>query len=186
MSGCAAFQKPGPPPVVVLPDDYTAVLGGTLDVFRTLATDGVTLVPPTTARLVGPTYGVDFDAIGTTRSIDGLTLVGGVNGLADDDVSQQYRGPHRARDGREFLLAHVPTEGHLPEPERGYGNGPLFTDWLVDVGGTVRKLGRGNGDPADLGTGSIIVVNVPIGADARLGATVDGRTKWISLRTGTP
>jgi hypothetical protein len=183
--GCGFWEADDPPPTVVLADDFVSLLGGgDLAFFHTLARDGVTPVPPATARLVGPTYGVAFDALGTTRVFDGLTFGTQAYGLAPDDISHRSRGEHRARNGREFLLAHVPTGTHLPEPERGYGAGPLFADWQVDVGGTARKLTR-NGDPGTIGTGSIIVVNVPAGGDARLGATVGDRTKWISLRTGT-
>ena len=73
LSGCGLWQSRQPPPVVVLPDDYVALASGILDVFRELASDGTTPLDPAAARLVGPTYGVAFDATGTTRSVDGQT-----------------------------------------------------------------------------------------------------------------
>ncbi|GAA0735899.1 hypothetical protein Drose_19215 [Dactylosporangium roseum] len=181
--GCGVWPSDDPPPVVVLGADYSGILEGGRQVFETLATSGVTPVTPATARLVGPTYGVAFDAVGTSRRFDGTVFAQAAYGLLPEDVGRDSRGEHRAAEGHEFVLAHVPAGEHLPEPERGYGT--LFTGWQVDVGGTVRPLVHGN-DRDTIAAGSIVVVSVPIGAEARLGATVDGRTKWVSLRTGRP
>ncbi|UWP86973.1 hypothetical protein [Dactylosporangium fulvum] len=181
--GCGVWRSDDPPSVVVLGADYSGILEGSRQVFETLATGGVTPVTPATARLVGPTYGVAFDAVGTSRHFDGTVFAQAAYGLLPEDVSRDSRGEHRAAEGHELVLAHVPADQHLPEPERGYST--LFTSWQVEVGGTVRPLVHGN-DRNTIAAGSIVVVSVPIGAEARLGATVDGRTRWVSLRTGRP
>ncbi|MET7424747.1 hypothetical protein [Dactylosporangium sp. NPDC005555] len=167
----------GPPGIVTVDAGYNGVLRGGPDTFRSLVAAADTRpADPAVARLVGPTYGVAFDTLGVARTFDGRVFSQAAYGLHPDDVSRGMRGEHRAADGHEFLLAQVPATGHLPEPEGGYAT--LFADWQVDVGGTVRPL------DGDITVGAIVVVSVPVGADAALGATVDGQSRWIDLRTG--
>ena len=179
----ASCGKRGPSGPLTLPAGYAAVIGSaSLDTFQELATAGFTPLSPARARLVGPTYGVAFDASGTAAVLDGNTynrIIG---------IDPDYELTHHLRDvaagpGRQFMLAHVPAGGHLPEPELGYGNGPPFWDWKVTVAGQPRTLTSDNVTPC-ICTGSVIVINVPVGAEVELGAIVNGHAQWINLRTG--
>jgi hypothetical protein len=183
-AGCGLWPRhdDGPPPAIDLAPDFAALLGpADSDVFERLAGD-VRPVSPETARLVGPTYGVAFDALATAATLDGPLFAELATGLAPDDIGWASRAERRAAAGRELVLAHVPSREHLPEPERGYGD--LFTAWQIETADGVRPILRDN--RADcICTGTIVVVSVPTGGVARLRATVDGETRAIDLRTGT-
>jgi hypothetical protein len=173
-----------PGQVVLLPADYAVVVDGAGDLadFRALTRDSFTELPPSTARLVGQTYGVHFDGVGTTHALDGRTYRELAYHLADEDM-RPVEPDFPAGDGREFLLVHVPSGQHLPEPERGYRSDGFFWDWIVEVDGERRKLSSDAHSPC-LCTGSTIVLSVPIGADVTFGAIVEGRAQWLNLRTG--
>jgi hypothetical protein len=184
---CSLLGTDGPPPELVIDADYARVLSGaTLDDFDRLAGGRSTPLDPASALLVGPTFGVHFDATAVTASVDdGLLFERLARHLHPDDVSARLRGTHRTSPGHELVLAHVPVGMHLPEPELGYPSDGLFTDWQIMVDGRRLDL-TDNGDPPSLGTGSVLAVSVPTGSDPYLCATADGRTQTISLRTGRP
>jgi hypothetical protein len=183
-AGCGFRTADEPPPTVALRAEYAAYLAGGLDTFRRLSTGTATTVDPATARLVGPTYGIAFDELGTATRFDGMVFNLARTGLHPDDIGRRHRGEHRAAEGHEVLLAHVPdVMARIPRPERG--DGQSFRSWHVEVGGAVREL-AGPYDRGELRVGSIVAVSVPVGADARLVASADGRTTGLSLRTGRP
>ncbi len=151
-----------------------------LDAFRDLA-GSVTPLSPDQARLVGAGYGVDFDAVAVATVLPGrpFARIGGPDAIGDLGSTVRDQA---ASAGHEFVLAHVPAGGHLPEPEGGYDS-PPFWDWRVTVDGQPRVL-RSNDYTPCLCTGSVIVIDVPVGAPVELGAVVGGREQWIDLRTG--
>jgi hypothetical protein len=179
VASCGEHEPSGP---VTLPAAYAAVVGSAgLDTFQGLATTGFTPLSPSRARLVGPTYGVAFDAVGTAAVLNGKAYRRVVGGDPDHELTHDPRDV-MAGSGREFVLAHVPVD-HLPEPELGHGNGPLFWDWKLTVAGQPRTLTSDDTTPG-IYTGSVIVINVPVGAEVELGALVNGQAQWIDLRTG--
>src|SRR5436190_447209 len=91
-------------------------------------------------------------------------LVGVTTLVVAGDPHYERTHPPRgvvAGSGREFVLAHVPAEDHLPEPELGYSTGPPFWDWKLTVAGKPRALTSDDVTPG-IYTGSVIVVNVPL------------------------
>lgn len=179
VSGC--FGRAAPSGPVTLPPDYTMVIGSaSLDLFRDLAGSVIPLSPDQ-ARLVGAGYGVDFDAVAVATTLPGQPFAQIAGPDAIEDLGSTVRD-QAASAGHEFVLAHVPADGHLPEPEGGYDT-PLFWDWQVTVAGQPRVLHSDDYTPC-LCTGSVIVIDVPAGAPVELGAVVGGRAQWIDLRTG--
>jgi hypothetical protein len=177
LASCGESEPSGP---LTLPAGYAAVIGSaSLDTFQQLAAAGFTPLSPTRARLVGPSYAVAFDAAAVPDGTTYNRIIG---------IDPDYEFTHHLRDvaagpGRQLVLAHVPAGGHLPEPELGYGNGPPFWDWKMTVAGQPRTLTSDDVTPC-LCTGSVIVINVPVGAEVELGAVVHGHAQWINLRTG--
>jgi len=186
MATACTVVRPGGPaldattlPVQTLPADDAEFLDPPAGGLAAIA--NVTVLDPTVAQLVGPTYGVAFQAIGTSAYIDGLTYARMSTGLHDDDISAASRGARVPAPGYEFLLAMV-TEQELPEPTLGYP-AQLFADWQITVDDEQRQI-RSHDVRPELTTGEVILVSVPVGHDAFLSATVDGQTGAISLRTG--
>ncbi|MFC7483460.1 hypothetical protein ACFQX7_30420 [Luedemannella flava] len=81
VAGCGLWPADDPPAAVTLPRDYAGLLGPAgLDTFVALA-DSMTSVSPESARLVGPNYGVAFDALGIATAVDGLRFTELATGL---------------------------------------------------------------------------------------------------------
>jgi hypothetical protein len=183
MAGCGLWADKSPKPRV-LDDDFARVLrSDTVAHFHDLVGDSFVALDPTTARLVGPTYGVAFDAGAVTSQLDGHAF----HRVFDIEVDEfaDNVGEVSAATGTEFVLVHVIEQPHLPEPELGYGS--LFCDWSVAVDGQSRSLTDTDGvDPPCIGTGATILIHVPAGAAVQLGAEVNGRAQWLDLRTGAP
>jgi hypothetical protein len=166
------------PPAQTLPADDTEFLDPPAGGLTAIANGGTTALDPAVARLVGPTYGVAFEATGIAKSIDGSSYLKMSTG---SDLAADGAGTRLPAPGYEFLLAMV-VEQNLPEPTLGYPSAP-FTSWVITVDDNQRQI-RYHGTGSELGAGEVILVSVPVSQDAFLLATVDGQTEAISLRTG--
>jgi hypothetical protein len=167
------------PPAQTLPADDAEFLDPPAGGLTAIANGGATVLDPAVAQLVGPTYGVAFEATGIAKSIDGPTYLKMSTGA--DNSSADGLGTRLPAPGYEFLVAMV-VEQNLPEPTLGQPSAP-FTSWVITVDDDQRQI-RYHGARPELTAGEVIMVSVPIGHDAFLSATVDGQIGAISLRTG--
>jgi hypothetical protein len=137
----------------------------------------VTKLSPRTSTLAGPAYGLILAETAATTTITGAQQV--AIGLVRDTGSPP--AAMTAAPGTEFVVVQIGPP--LDFAVTGHSGDVA---WSVTAGTQTESM------PSDFRTvagqfpeDSSIVVCVPVGADAVLSATDDGKAQAISLRTGT-